>query len=90
MPGQAQTMKDRKCIQQRIAMDGMTQVQAAKACGVVSQEQAGKAGVRLGKKNGGAVAKRKPAAKKAVQKAPTKKAVVKKRVAKGCGGKAKK
>ena len=90
MPGQAQTIKDRKCIQQKMSIEGMSQSEAAAACGIQSQGQATKTGVRLAKKKGGAVQARPAAKKKAVKKAPAKKAVVKKRAAKGCGGKAKK
>lgn len=59
MPGQAQTLKERKCIQRKMGLEGMSQAQAAAACGVKSQAQASKTGVRLAKKKGGLVKKAK-------------------------------
>lgn len=77
----ANTIQARRCIQRKMGLEGMSQSQAAKACGVTTQEEADKVGVRLGKKAGGVVKKqaRKAAPKKTARKTTAKRVAKKKK-----------
>ena len=74
------TIRQRKCIQEKMGLGSMSRPEAMRACGVKTPAQAQAVGgqpgdVRVGKKKGGPVkAKKKVTKKKAVRKSPTKKA----------------
>ncbi len=52
------TIKQRRCVQDRMALDGMSEAEANKACGVNIKKPTAEMQERIGKKKGGVVKKK--------------------------------